>query len=186
MSDELKQVFNTPDGESFDTKAEALDHLRLPKIKTALEAVTDGNAELVDWLTENQDTVLNAFDIGTIRRVTKSERNKMRKALDAIVKADEKAFAFVAENADAIHETFRWPSVKRMDEDEKASAAKSTLLAASDNNEELADWVVANKDAIIGAYAAGKVKREVSQKAKDGLANYRAKKAAEKAAAEAA
>ena len=33
---ELRQVFTTPDGAQFDTKAEAMDFLRRPKILAAL------------------------------------------------------------------------------------------------------------------------------------------------------
>ena len=69
-----------------------------------------------------------------------------------------------------------------MDDAEKATAAKNTLVAASEGNEELADWVLANKDAVLEAYEAGKEKRQVNPKAAEALAAYRAKKAAEKAA----
>lgn len=179
---ELRQVFTTPDGKTFDTKAEALNYLRRPKIKEAMKKVAGGNAELADWLVENQETVEMAFETGTIRRVTKSEHNKLAKALEAIVEAKNPKFSFVADNVSAILDSFRWPSVKRMDEAEKATAARNTLVAASDN-EELAEWVLANKDAVLQAYDAGVEKRAVNPKAQEALAAYRAKKAAEKAAA---
>jgi len=186
MTDELKQVFVTPDGQMFNTKAEANDYQRRPLIKEALMALTDKNEELADWLVENQETVVSAFNIGTIKRVTKSEKKKLHAALEAIVAAENKDFAFIAENAEAVEESFRWPTVKRMDDEEKAAAAKKTLMEESENNEELSDWVVANQEQIIEAYSAGKVKREVSPKAQQALAEYRAKKAAQKAAEEAA
>jgi hypothetical protein len=183
---ELKQVFTTPDGQHFDTKAEALNHLRKPKIKEAMAKVTGGNAELTTWLVDHQEQVEVAFETGTIKRVTKSEHGKLAKALEAIIEAGNPKFAFVADNKGAILDSFRWPSVKRMDDAEKALAAKNTLVAASEGNEELADWVLANKDAILEAYTAGVEKRQVNPKAAEALAAYQAKKKAEKAASDAA
>jgi hypothetical protein len=184
---ELRQVFTTPDGKTFDTKAEALTYLRRPKIKEAMMKVTGGNAELSDWLIENQEKVEVAFETGTIRRVTKSEHNKLAKALDAMkeIQGNSK-IAFLQENAGAILDSFRWPSVKRMDEAEKATAARNTLVAASEGNEKLAEWVLGNKDAILAAYEAGIEKKQINAKAQEGLAAYRAKMAAQKAAAAAA
>lgn len=183
---ELKQVFTTPDGKTFDTKAEALNHLRKPKIAEAMKKVTGGNGELADWLVEHQETVEVAFETGTIKRVTKSEHNKLAKALEAIVAAGDSKFAFVADNKGAILDSFRWPSVKRMSDEEKNAAARNTLVAASEGNTELAEWVLANKDAILEAYTAGVEKRQVNPKAAEALAAYQAKKKAEKAAADAA
>lgn len=183
---ELRQVFTTPDGKTFDTKAEAMAYLRRPKILEALTKATGGNADLAGWLLEHQEQVEVAFETGTIRRVTKSEANKLSKALDHIAEAlagDNKA-AFVVENIGAIKDSFRWPSVKRMDEAEKATVARNSLVAASEGNEELATWVIENKDAVLEAYEAGVEKRQVNPKAQEALAAYRAKKAAEKAAAE--
>lgn len=180
---ELRQVFTTPDGKTFETKKEALDYLRRPKIKEAMNKVTGGNGELTDWLVDHQEQVEIAFETGTIRRVTKSEHNKLAKALEAIIEANNPKFAFVADNKGAILDSFRWPSVKRMDETEKATAARNSLVAASEGNEELADWVLANKEAILSAYGAGIEKKQVNPKAAEALAAYRAKKAAEKAAA---
>jgi hypothetical protein len=146
--------------------------------------VTGGNAELSDWLIENQEKVEVAFETGTIRRVTKSEHNKLSKALDALkeIQGNSK-IAFLQENAGAILDSFRWPSVKRMDEAEKATAARNTLVAASEGNEKLAEWVLGNKDAILAAYEAGIEKKQINAKAQEGLAAYRAKMAAQKAAA---
>jgi succinate dehydrogenase flavin-adding protein (antitoxin of CptAB toxin-antitoxin module) len=184
MTDELKQVYTTPDGSQFDTKAEAMDHLRRPKIEKALMALTEDNADLTTWLMDNQDVVEAAFDTGTIKRVTKSERKKLSAALEYAASLDDKKLAFLVDNADAINDTFRWPTVKRMNDEEKAIAAKASLMAASDNNEDLANWTIENKDNILEAYEAGKVKRKVSEKATKALEEYRAKKAAEKAAKE--
>mgnify|MGYP000014360760 FL=1 len=180
---ELRQVYTTPDGKTFDTKSEALTYLRRPKIKEAMLKVTGKNAELTDWLIEHQEAVEIAFETGTIRRVTKVEHNKLAKAIDALkeIQGNPK-IAFLQDNAGAILDSFRWPSVKRMDEGEKTTAARNSLVAASEGNEELAAWVIANKDAVLSAYEAGVEKRQVNPKAQEALAAYRAKKAAEKSA----
>jgi hypothetical protein len=183
---DIRQVYELPDGTTWDTKAEALDHLRRPKIQAALAAVTGDNGDLVEFLLDNMEEVKEAFDVGTIRRVTKSDRNKLKKALDAITADANPKFGFVLENAEAILKTFRWPSVARMDDDEKAVKAREVLLALSEGNEEVADWVVENRESILEAYGAGKEKRPVNPVAAAALAEYRAKKAAEKAAKEAA
>lgn len=183
---ELRQVFTTPDGAQFDTKAEAMDYLRRPKILAALKALTAGNEELAEWLLENQETVECAFDTGTIRRVTKAEYAKLDKALEALKEIEGNTkIAFLQEHTAAIRESFRWPSVKRMNDEEKLAAAHTTLTEAAEN-EELASWILENKTEILEAYKAGVEKRQVSEKATAGLAAYRAKKAQEKAEREAA
>lgn len=183
---EIKQMYVADDGTMFQTKAEANDYLRRPKIKAELMKLTSGNEELSDWLIENQETVEDAFTTGQIKRVTKSEKKKLQAAIDAIVAADNKDFKFVADNAEAVVESFRWPKVARMTDDEKAVAAKNSLVAASEGNEDLANWAIENQEGVLAAYEAGKVKREVSPKATEALAKWRAEKAKEKAAAEAA
>jgi len=179
---QIQQVF-TVNGHNFTTKAEALNFMRRPKVLEALEAFTEGK-ELAEWLISNEDDVKAAFDIGTISRVTKSEFNALTKALTAIIESDNKDFKFVIDNAEAIKESFRWPTVKRMNDEEKAFAIKNTLVALS-NNEELADWIMVNKDVILEAYQAGVEKRQVSPKAAEALAAYRDAKKAEKEAKEA-
>jgi hypothetical protein len=135
---ELRQVFTTPDGAQFDTKAEAMDYLRRPKILAALKALTAGNEELAEWLLENQETVECAFDTGTIRRVTKSEYAKLDKALEALKEIEGNAkIAFLQEHTAAIRESFRWPSVKRMNDEEKLAAAHTTLTEAAENEEDI-------------------------------------------------
>lgn len=187
MSQELRSVIVTPDGKQFDNKTDALNYMRRPKIVEALKRVTDGNSELVEWLVEHQETVEVAFEVGTIRRVTKSESKKLNAALEALKEiTGNSKIAFLQEHAGAIADSFRWPSVKRMDEAEKATAARNTLVAASEGREDLADWILANKEAVLNAFEAGKEKREINPKATEALAAYRAKKAAEKAAAEVA
>lgn len=182
----IEQVYTTPDGQTFKTKKEAMDHLRLPKIREALKKLTNNNAELINWLIDNQDTVESAFETGTVKRVTKVERNKLRKALDAIKEDGNHKFKFVIDNLEAVFESFRWPAVKRMSADEKTIAARNTLVSYSEGDEKLADWIMSNQEAILEAYQAGVEKREVPEKTQKALADYRAKKAAEKAAAEAA
>lgn len=185
--DPLRQVIITPDGKQFDNRADALNYLRRPKITEALKKIDKITSELVEWLLTNQEQVEVAFEVGTIRRVTKVEHNKLSKALEALkeIQGNPK-IAFLQENAAAIADSFRWPSVKRMDSAEKDVAARNTLVAVSEGNEDLANWIVANRTEILEAYEAGKEKREIPPKAAEGLAAYRAKKAAEKAEAEAA
>lgn len=180
---ELRSVIITPDGQQFDNKADALAHMRKPKVLAALAAINGVQAELATWLLEHREHVEMAFESGTIRRVSKTEAKKLKDALEHIkaTLADDKKVAFVVDNVASIIDSFRWPSVKRMDEAEKALAARNTLLVASDGNEELADWVLANKTAVLAAYEAGVEKRAVSPKATDALAAYRAEKAKEKA-----
>jgi succinate dehydrogenase flavin-adding protein (antitoxin of CptAB toxin-antitoxin module) len=188
MTDILKPVYQTPDGQTFDNKADAEDHMRRPKKLAALMALTSQNDELANWLLTEQEAVENAFDTGTIRRVSKTERNKLKTAFDRVKELapaeTTQKLNFLVEHADDILESFRWPTVKRMTDEEKATAAKNTLMGASDNNEDLSNWVLAHKDGILEAYKAGIVKREVNPNAKAALAAYREKKAAEKAAAE--
>jgi dsDNA-binding SOS-regulon protein len=180
----FKTVIVGPDGNHYDSKAEAMDAMRKPAVKAALFEATGKNKELTDWLVENEEHVQVAFETGTIRRVTKSDHNKLAKAIEALKEIqDNSKIAFLQENAGAILDSFRWPTVKRMDEQEKATAARNTLVAASEGNEELANWIIANKDAVLEAYNAGKIKREVSPKATEALAAYQAKRAAEALAA---
>lgn len=184
MNQLVQKFVLTVDGKDlvFDTRAEAQDYLRRPKIKAALANVTGGNAELSDWLIAHQEKVEAAFESGTIRRVTKSEHNKLAKALEELKEKLPKNF--VSENAGAVLDSFRWPAVKRMSEEEKATLAKNTLVVTAEGNAELADWIIAHKDAILEAYQAGVEKRQVNPKAAEALAAYRAKKAAEKAESE--
>jgi hypothetical protein len=193
---ELRQVYATPDGQQFDTKAEALDHLRRPKIVEALNALTGNNEELTEWLVDNRETVESAFDVGTVRRVTKAERNRLQKALDKLEEAGlEGPAAYLLETVtidgkehvikDIIVDSFKWPKQERLADDEKLANAKKILVDES-KNEDLAQWAIENQASILEAYEAGKEKRQVSPKATEALAAYRAKKAAEKAASEAA
>ena len=181
MSETIQKAF-VVNGKIFATQAEATDYLRRPKILAALAKVTEGNDELSNWLLEQQERVEVAFETGTIRRVTKSEKSKMDAALDRLVElaGDDKKAKYAVENIGAIKDSFRWPAVKRMDAAEKATAARNTLVLAAEGNESLADWIVANKDAILAAYDAGVIKREVSPAASNGLQAYREEKAKQK------
>jgi hypothetical protein len=67
-----------------------------------------------------------------------------------------------------------------MTEEEKAVMAKNTLVAASEGDDKLADWIIANQEAVMEAFEAGKEKREVSPQATIGLEAYRKGKAEEK------
>lgn len=185
-NDILAQKFVTEDGAQFDTKAEAMDYLRKPLKAAALNALNGNNQDLTDWLLNFQDEVEAGFESAKIRRVSKSERKQLDKALEAIVASGDKAFAFIIDNAAVVAESFRWPTVKRVDAEVQSAAIKAGFMTLTDNNQSLVDWLLANKDAVLEAYQAGVQKREVSPKATEALAAYRAKKAAEKAEAEAA
>lgn len=194
----IKSGFQTPDGKIFDTKAEAQDYMRRPLKEAALNKLNGDNKELTVWMLENEEAIDATFESTKIQRVTKSEKNQLTKALEAVTKTHatvaedgsvsnvEKAFAFIIENAGAIADSFRWPSVKRGSEEEQAATIKAGFMALSGDNVELADWLIANKAAVLEAFQAGVVKREVNEKAATALAAYRAQKAAEKAEKEAA
>jgi hypothetical protein len=173
-------VFKTPDGREFTNKADAMLHLQRPKIVAALMTVANGNKSLVEWLVDNRESVEIAFEAGTIRRVTKAETNKLRAALDAVVSDGNPKFKFVAENAGAILDSFRWPSVKRLTPEEKTAVARNSLMAATENNEQMVEWIIMNREAVLEGYDAGREKREINNKAVEALAAYRQMRAREK------
>lgn len=169
----------------FATKPEALDYMRKPQVIEALNALTSGNAELSGWLYANREEIEASFELDKIRRVTKAEYKKLEAALEHIktAMADSKEAGFVVQNADAIKESFRWPKVARLttEEAEKQIYERLTKLATGEDgtvNTDLVNWMVAQKEPLGAAYAAGIVKREVSEKAASGLAEYQAKKKA--------
>ena len=172
------------DGQVFATKAEAQDFLRRPLITAALNALTGNQTDLVTFLIDNQDDIEAAFEIGTIQRVTKSERNKLTKALEAAAELNNPKLAFLVDNAQALVDSFRWPKTARMDDAAKAAAILEALTGLASGNEAVANYIVQNKDGIFASYQAGVQKRAVSPNATNGLAAYRARKAAEKAAGE--
>jgi len=178
---ELRQVYSTPDGKTFENKKDALDYMRKPKILAAMKAVADGNAELAQWLVDHQEQVEMAFETGTIKRVSKADKKAMAKAMVELKAA--LPGNFFAVHGDDVLDSFRWPTVKRMDDAEKATVARNTLVAASEGNTDLADWILGHKTDILAAYEAGVEKKQANPKAAEALAAYRAKKAAEKAAA---
>ena len=176
---EVKQAFII-DGKIFDTKAEALDYVRRPKIKAALFPLTK-DEELTEWLINNQDAVSDSFETGTIRRVSKGDKAKLEKALNAIENVS--GAEFVYENRQAVMDSFRWPTQKRLNDEEKNEAIRTALSAIPETNEQLVQWIMDNRAEVLAAYEAGIEKRPPSEKAMDALAAYRARKAAEKAAA---
>ena len=180
----IAQKFMVGD-QAFNTRAEAADSIRLPQVRAALNQINGNNTKLTEFLIEHQEAIEMAFEAGTLRRVTKSERNQLAKALEEVkaLAVDNPKLKFLETHAASLVETFRWPTVKRMTDEEKATAARNTLLAATDD-EGVVTWILSNKTAVLEAFKAGVVKREVSSKAAEALAAYRAKKAAEKAAAE--
>lgn len=178
----LSQKFVTDDGKAFDTKAEAMDYLRKPLKEAALNKLNGNNAELTAWLLDNEEAIDATFESTKIRRVTKTEKKQLEKALEAVTAAGDKAFAFLIQNSAAIADSFRWPSVKRGDATEQAATIKAGFMQLTGDNAELADWLIGNKDSVLEAFQAGVQKREVSPKAAEALAKYRAEQAAKKGA----
>jgi hypothetical protein len=180
--DQIKQIFEAPDGTRFDNKADAADYLRKPKVMTALNAITNSSEELNNWIYEHQEFLEEVFASGTIQRVTKSEKKSIEKAFELLATVENlpKPCAFLLENAGAFKDSFRWPAVKRMDPEEKNTLIFKSLMGATENRKDLAEWLIEKKDAIFEAFESGKIKREVSEKALNGLQLYRDKKAAEK------
>ena len=180
MSDLLETVVKTPDGQIFATKAEALAHMRRPKILEALKDLTKNNTDLMDWLVDNQETVENAFEVGTIKRITKAEQKKIDAAYEAMAESGNKVFDIFVNNRDKF--SIKYKPVKRLKDEEKIAAARNTIMAASDNQEKLADWVIANEAAVLEAYKAGIEKKKVSPKTQLSLEAYQEGQKAKKAA----
>lgn len=183
---EVTKAFATPDGKIFATMAEATEYMRRPKVVEALKKIVDDNDELVDWIADNREEIAAAFDAGKVKRVSKSEKNQLEKALKAIVEANEPKFKFVVDNHAAIADSFRWPKVTRMDDAEKEAAIKAALTELAGENEEIADFIISSKEQLLEAFSAGKVKREINPKAREGLARYQEEQKRLKAEREAA
>ena len=183
------------DGKIFDTAAEARDYQRLPQVKAAVKALVGGNDNFATFLLENQEEIEKAFEVGVIARVTKAERNKLKKALEELVTVSNSKLKFLQDNTDAILESFRWPAVKRLKEEEKVAATMTALTQLAD--EKAAKWIVDNRAAIEAAYQAGVEKRlpptgsgladylAAKKAGPEALAAYQAAKAAAKEAAKA-
>jgi hypothetical protein len=181
----LKPVY-VVDGKTFESKADVAAYMRRPAILKALTGLKGSNADVATFLLENQDEVEAAFETGTIRRVKKTEFNQLGKALEYAASLNDPKLKFITDNAETMQNSFRWPSVKRMSADEAALVATTALVALTNGNTELAAWIIENKADILSGFKAGVEKREVSVKATEGLAAYRAEKARQKAEAEAA
>jgi hypothetical protein len=181
---QLKQGFITEDGSVFATAAEAHAHIRAPLVAAAMLAVAGGDQSLATFLIENKEELVDAFEVGTVARVTKQEKKKLVKALEELATIDNPKLAFLKDNASAIESSFRWPTVKRMTQEEKDQATFDTLVGLADEN--AAKWIIANKDAILASYQAGIEKRQPNPKAMEALAASREKRMAEAAARKAA
>jgi hypothetical protein len=205
MSDaDIKQgyVIQTTDGPKwFETKSEARDFKRTPLMLKALKALAK-DGETAQWLLDNRDEIASAFEGGKIQRVTKADRKALEKALDEITSG------FLFNNQQAILDSFRWPAVKRFDEadaeaykamtpegkkeyaaNKQASEVYSALTDITGDDADgtkMATWLQDNKDSLMLAYEAGVEKREVSPKATEALAAYRAMTPEQRAAAQAA
>lgn len=179
----IKAAFMTPDGQTFATKQEAVDHVRIPLIKSALNKLTDKNTDLVEWIIAKKAAIVDAFDSGKVQRVTKAEKKKLEKELLTICEMKHPGLTFITENFEAIRDSFKWPTRARATEEEQAATVKQAFVDlttddAGNGNDELVDWLIDNKDAILEAYEAGIEKRQVSEKATNALAAYQAAKKA--------
>ncbi|MDB4575383.1 hypothetical protein N9112_00305 [bacterium] len=180
----VKTAFLAEDGTVFETKSAAEEHNRRDTVKAALMTLTEANTELSDWLLEQKNAVLEAFSTGKVKMVKKAERNALRKQLEKVVKEMGDDVPFIKEHIETIVESFKFKS-KRITGEDRDAAILEQLTALTDNAE-LASWIQTKQPSVEEAYKAGIVKRQVSPKATEALAAYRAKKAAEKAAKEAA
>jgi len=185
---EIRQTF-VVGGQQFETKADAIDYIR----KQELLKLANGQEDLAVLLFEHKEAIESAFDTGTIRRVTKTERKRLRDAFEALPADLPKAAEFLREKVmyqgaevsimEQLIDSFSWPKQRRMSDEEKA-AALSEALKALDISEEVAEWIKNVREDLLAAYGAGVEKRQVSEKALAGLAAYREKMAALKAAEE--
>jgi hypothetical protein len=158
------------------TKREVQDIARRPQVLAALTKLADKNAEVGKWLLDNQEAVLKTYVAGSVTRVTKAERKALSKAVEFVVEtlAKEPKVAFLVEHADDIVSAFKWPTQKRTED--KGSAVLDAFLELTDDNEDLAKWLIDNKDALNTAYNTGKPKPSEATLAI--LAEARAKAAA--------
>lgn len=180
---EIAQVFRVGD-KYFDTKAEATAFQRKPEVMKAMLAVCGGEQAFATWLVENKALIEDVFDIGKIKRVSKAESRELTKAMDRVVEIADPKTKFLIDNAAAVLQSFRWPKVEKMDSEAKTAAIRNSLEAEFQDDGVSANWIIENRDPILKAYKLFKPERPVSPKATAALAEYREKKAAEKAAAE--
>jgi len=184
MSNKLyTQIFTAFDGTTFSSKEGVEEYVKEKAVKNALGELTN-DQKLVEFLVSNADEIKNAYETGSVRRVTKKEKAALNAALDAVNGIDNAALGFLKEHGLAILASFKWPTVKQLSDEEKLATQVNALNAITEN-EQLTDWLLESKEKIVEALNAGVIKREISEQAKAGLAKYRAEKAAAaKAAAE--
>jgi len=175
------------DGKTFATKALANEYVKTPIIEAQVLKLAANDKDTAAWLLSKKEAILEAFGSTQIKRVTKQERKVLAKALDAVATAGGEATKFLVDNRDALLTSFRWPTVQRLSAEEKVAATKDAFLEVTEDNEAMADWLIANKDAIQAAFV---VKQEVSEeqlaKLRAGAEKAREARNANKAAAEAA
>lgn len=181
MSNTQIQSAFVVNGQVFATKEEASDFIRKPLIKAALMVLTGNQGDLVDWLIANQTELQDSYVAGTITRVTKAERKELKKAVDTVVASGLTGIQFIIDNADQLVASFKWPTKARVKPEEKEAAVREAFLDLTDNNAELVDWLIANKDGLDAAFEAGKEKRAAPVGGQEALAAWRARRDAAKA-----
>lgn len=78
-------TFQTPDGKVFDTQKEASEWIRRHLVDDALKALCGGEGDVTinwQWLKDNKDNILKAYDAAKIERppVTEETKAKMKAA----------------------------------------------------------------------------------------------------------
>jgi len=137
-----------------------------------LLAVSGGEESMAEWLFDNKDAVLDAFDSATIRQVSPKLRAKVAKALAEVIA--ESGNALLAKHEEDLASTWKLANQKRVSEEDKPAVIRAALAMVAGGDEDVADWIFANQEAIEEALNP---KRPINS----GLRYQHAKKAEEKA-----
>jgi len=122
----------------------------------ALETIEGMTKDLSDFLMENKDEIKDASTIGKNTRIKETERLRLREQLELCVDSFEEKnkIKLVVEGIDMLVAGYKLPTAKRMSEEEKAVAFKNTVKAMSDGDEDLAEWLWTNLEAVLSAFKA--------------------------------
>ncbi len=143
-------------------------------VTAALNPLTENNTELNEWLKGNNVAIQEAFEGAKIARISKKDKAELAKAVASIVAGANPEHKFIIDNASAVVDSFRFPTVKRMTAEDITKQANEILMDLTEGNAELTAWMIAKKDQLLAAFAAGEEKRAVSEKATLALAKYQA------------
>ena len=73
--------FQTPDGKIFETQREASEHLRRHLVVDAIKKIAAGDEKLVNWLMDNKEAIVKAYDAAKVERAPVTEETKRKMAL---------------------------------------------------------------------------------------------------------